>query len=197
MEASINTTGSGDPTLTPSRCNRFAESRSEGCSLPPSLASSFPPMPISITLFTSSSFPPSHLYPLPPPLLYSSIPAVTRPVMAQAWNLVLHGKVLTVLYYFIFNTLAITKKKKKMGVTDSSMQKLWMRQWWEFSTYHCHSVISAKAINKSIKTLKILWVCFPPSKTVKINDLKICCETKLVKSEENCILALYKFETGF
>lgn len=57
MGESLNTTGSGDPMLTPSRCNRFAVSSSEGCSLPPSLVPSLPPTPISTFSLTSSSFP--------------------------------------------------------------------------------------------------------------------------------------------
>lgn len=60
MQASISTTGSGDPMLTPSRCNRFAESRSEGCFLPFSLAPYLSPLPTyythSPTFLSSPSF---------------------------------------------------------------------------------------------------------------------------------------------
>lgn len=133
MEAGIKTTGSGDPMLTLSRCNHFAESSSEGCSLPP--------MPTFTTLFTFSSLPVLLIIILLSPFLYSSIPAVTRPIMAQAWNLVLHGNVLLCVTLVLFG---------KTSDQICSMWKLWMRHW--FSTNHCHNVISIKVTNKSIKT---------------------------------------------
>ncbi len=126
MAASTNTTGSGAPTLRPSRCSPSAGFSSEGSS-----PSSLPPSP------TSSSSSSSTTSSSPPPLHSDT----SKP--STGWTSGAFGKCLQHFLHAI-------DLKEKSERKNSSRLILWAAQWCDlsFAPHRCHDAVCAKEINK-------------------------------------------------